>query len=37
MAEDLHCSICGSRLCQDEEDEGICLNCQSSMVESDIL
>lgn len=30
-----YCSICGDPLDPDEEDEGICRNCQSSIISSD--
>ena len=30
-----YCSICGGLLEPDEEDEGICRNCQSSMLADD--
>ena len=31
------CRICGKRLDADEEDEGICRNCQASMIESGMV
>ncbi|EMR74036.1 hypothetical protein MBGDN05_00585 [Thermoplasmatales archaeon SCGC AB-539-N05] len=30
-----HCSICGEPLEPDEEGEGICSNCQASIVSND--
>lgn len=30
-----YCSICGEPLEPDEEDEGICINCQASMINND--
>jgi len=32
-----YCSICGSELTEDEISEGICRNCQASMIEGDIV